>query len=59
MRKEAFCEVFGDIREDYVQEARAGSKVRKPIRFKWAADAACLGLGLAPPLTGPAVGTLK
>ena len=59
MRKEAFCEVFGDIREDYVQEARAGRKVRKPVRFKSAAVAACLCLALALPLTALAVDTVR
>ena len=59
MRKEAFCEVFGDIREDYVQEARAGRKVRKPVRFKWAAVAACLCLALALPLAALAVDTVR
>lgn len=44
MRKEEFCEVFGDIRESYVAEARAGRKTKQPVWLKWGAAAACLCL---------------
>lgn len=44
MRKEKFCEVLGDINENYVKEARAGRKAKKPVWFKWVAMAACLAL---------------
>ena len=47
MKKEAFCEVLGDINENYVKEARAGRKAKKPSWMKWGAMAACLCLLVA------------
>ena len=44
MKKEDFCEVFGDINENYIQEARVNPKVRKPLWLKRGALAACLCL---------------
>lgn len=44
MRKEEFCEVLGDINENYVKEARANCKARKPVWLKWGAMAACFCL---------------
>ena len=34
MKKEDFCEVFGDINENYIQEARANRRVRKTLWLK-------------------------
>ena len=47
MKKEEFCEVLGDINENYVKEARADYKVRKSGWIKWGAIAACLCLLVA------------
>ena len=44
MRKEAFCEVLGDIDDRFVQEAREDRKARKPVWRKWGAAAACVCL---------------
>ena len=44
MKKEDFCEVFGDINENYIQEARVNRKVRKPLWLKRGVLAACLCL---------------
>lgn len=44
MKKEDFCEVFGDINENYIQEARANRRVRKTLWLKRGALAACLCL---------------
>lgn len=33
MKKEEFCEVFGDISEKYVKEARADRKAKNIVRF--------------------------
>ena len=44
MRKEEFCEVIGDINEDYVRGARECRKAKKPVWIKWGAMAACLCL---------------
>ena len=44
MRKEEFCEVIGDINEDYVRGAREYRKAKKPVWIKWGAMAACLCL---------------
>lgn len=52
MRKEDFAEVFGDINEKHIVDARADRKAKKPIWVKWGAMAACLCLvvGLAIPM---------
>ena len=42
MKKEEFCDVLGDINESYVEEARAGRTIKKPVWIKWGAIAACL-----------------
>ena len=47
MKKEEFCEVLGDIDENYVKEARAVRKARKPGWMQWGAAAACLCLLVA------------
>ena len=47
MKKEEFCEVLGDIDENYVKEARAVRKARKPGWMKWGAMAACVCLLVA------------
>ena len=47
MKKEAFCQVLGDINENYVKEARADRKAKKPGWMKWGAVAACLCLVVA------------
>lgn len=44
MKKEEFCEVLGDINENYVKEAWADRKAKKPSWMKWGAMAACLCL---------------
>lgn len=44
MKKEEFCEAVGDIREDYIKDARADRKAKKPSWIKWGAAAACLCL---------------
>lgn len=44
MKKEDFCEVFGDINENYIQEARVNRRVRKTFWLKRGALAACLCL---------------
>ena len=44
MRKEDFTELFGDINEKYILEARAKRKAGKTVFKKWAAVAACLCL---------------
>ena len=51
MKREEFCEVLGDINENYVKEAGANPKAEKRRRFKWKVIAACLCLLLAAPLT--------
>lgn len=58
MRKEEFCEILGDVNENYVKEARRPqTTARKPararwtsvpaVRIRWAALTACLCLCLA------------
>ncbi len=59
MKKEEFCEVFGDISEKYVKEARADRKAKKHRPFQWKAIAACFCLLLVVPLTGFAIDTLQ
>ena len=44
MRKEEFCEILGDIRENHVTEARADRKAEKPAWITWCGLAACLCL---------------
>ena len=51
MKREEFCEVLGDINENYVKEAGANPKAEKRRQFKWKVIAACLCLLLAAPLT--------
>lgn len=41
MKKEDFCEAFGDINENYVKEARQPYKAKKPVWVKWHVMAAC------------------
>ena len=47
MRKEEFCEIFGDINEKYIKEARTHKKDKKIAWLKWGAMAACLTLLVA------------
>ena len=47
MTKEAFCAVFGDISEDYVEKARADRKAQRSGRMEWCAAVACLCLAAA------------
>lgn len=42
MRKEAFAEVFGNISEEYVTEARKPRGGKKRLVLSWGAAAACL-----------------
>lgn len=44
MRKEEFCEIFGDINEKHIAEARAERRAGKPAWLRWGAMAACLCL---------------
>lgn len=44
MRKEEFVEVFGEINEKHILEARAEHKVQKAVWLKWGAMVACLCL---------------
>jgi len=46
MRKEDFADIFGDIHENYIQEAET-MKAKKPVWRRWAAVAACVCLLLA------------
>ena len=59
MKREEFCEVLGDINENYVKEAGANPKAEKRRRFKWKVIAACLCLLLAAPLTVFAMDTIQ
>ena len=47
MTKEAFCAVFGDISEDYVEKARTDRKAQRSGRMEWCAAVACLCLAAA------------
>ena len=47
MRKEEFCEIFGDINEKYIEEARTHQKNKKSGWLKWGAMAACLAIVVA------------
>ena len=42
MKKEEFCEIFGDINEKYIKEARTHQKNKKFGWLKWGAMAACV-----------------
>lgn len=42
MKKEEFAEVLGEINENYVKDAQALGKGKKPAWLKWGAAAACL-----------------
>ena len=53
MREETFFEVLGDIREEYVQEARAERGARRSGWMRWGAVAACLCVLLAVSLLAP------
>ena len=55
MKREEFCEILGDISEEYVRAAGAGRRARRPRRMKWGVIAACLCLLLALPLTAAAL----
>ena len=55
MRKEDFAEVFGDINEKHIAEARAERKAKKPVWIKWGAMAACLCLVAAGAFVMPGV----
>ncbi len=44
MKKIEFCEVMGDINEDYIKSAHAPRIKRQPVWVKWGAMAACLCL---------------
>ena len=59
MKREEFCEVLGDINENYVKEAGANPKAERRRRFKWKVIAACLCLLLAAPLTVFAMDTIQ
>ena len=59
MKREEFCEVLGDINENYVKEAGANPKAEKRRQFKWKVIAACLCLLLAAPLTVFAMDTIQ
>ena len=42
MRKEEFAEIFGDINEKYIMDAKRKDKGKKPMGIKWGIIAACL-----------------
>ena len=42
MRKEEFCEIFGDINDKHIKEARTHQKNKKFGWLKWGAMAACV-----------------
>ena len=44
MKREKFCELLGEINENYVKEAETIKKAKKPVWVKWGAMAACLCL---------------
>ena len=57
MKREKFCELLGEINENYVKEAETIKKAKKPVWVKWGAMAACLclvvvGAFMAPNLIG-------
>ena len=47
MKKEEFCKVLGDMNENYVKEAGAVRKAKKPRWMQWGAAAACVCLLVA------------
>lgn len=51
MKKEEFCEIFGEISPDHIAEAEKERKSRKPVWIKTAGLAACLCLAILVPLT--------
>ena len=51
MKREKFCELLGEINENYVKEAETIKKAKMPVWVKWSAMAACLCL-VAVGLTG-------
>lgn len=53
MRKEEFAEVFGGIRENYVNEAETVRRNRKPGWHRWTAAAACLAIAVAAAVSAP------
>ena len=42
MRKEEFAEIFGDMNEKYILDAKTNNKEKKPMEIKWGIIAACL-----------------
>lgn len=44
MKKEEFCEIFGEIHENYVKEAKMDGRIRTPLWVRRGAVAACLCL---------------
>ena len=51
MKKEEFCEIFGEISPYHIAEAEKERKIRKPVWIKIAGLAACLCLAILAPLT--------
>ena len=59
MRKEEFCEILGDINENYVKEARIERKNKKTRQMKGTVMVACLCLFFVLPLTAFAIETIQ
>ena len=59
MRKEEFCEILGDINENYVKEARIERKNKKTRQMKGKVMVACLCLFFVLPLTAFAIETIQ
>ncbi len=53
MKREKFCELLGEINEDYVKEAETIKKAKKPVWVKWGAMAACLCLIIVGAVVAP------
>ena len=51
MKKEEFCEIFGEISPDHIAETEKERKIRKSVWIKTAGLAACLCLAILVPLT--------
>lgn len=51
MKKEEFCEIFGEISPYHIAEAEKERKIRKPVWIRTAGLAACLCLAVLVPLT--------
>lgn len=51
MKKEEFCEIFGEISSYHIAEAEKERKIRKPVWIKTAGLAACLCFAILIPLT--------